>query len=123
MQKCAKIGKFLCLYYWPALGHGRYHKSSYMLVACCWRERWTIKRGRVSSHHNYGKRMRLTLNKEIQSGYYQNMLVSIKGALLKWVNMAGTTNTSYFSHWSDNSKQDTAKTTRAVRQWRCDAAC
>jgi hypothetical protein len=33
VQKCTKIGKFHSLYYWPALGRGRYHSTSYMLAA------------------------------------------------------------------------------------------
>ena len=40
-----------------------------------------IKHRSISSHRDYGKRMLLSFNKEIQSGYYQNTLVSIEGAL------------------------------------------
>jgi len=54
--------------------------------------------------------MLLSFNEEIQSGYYQNMPVSVEGALLKWVNAAGETLTSSFGHWSNNSKQDAAAT-------------
>jgi hypothetical protein len=35
VQKCTMIGKFHCLYYWPALCRGRYHSTSYMLGAPC----------------------------------------------------------------------------------------
>ncbi len=83
MQKCTKIDEFLCLYYWPALGRGRYHSTSYMLAARCWRERQTITCASAGSHHSYGERMPLSFNEEIQSGYNQNTSVSIKGALLE----------------------------------------
>jgi hypothetical protein len=33
--KCTMIGKFHCLYYWPALGRGQYHSTSYMLAGRC----------------------------------------------------------------------------------------
>jgi hypothetical protein len=55
--------------------------------------------------------MPLSFNKEIQSGYYQNMSVSVEGALIEWVDTAGETCTCYFGHWSDNAKQDAAGTT------------
>ncbi len=83
MQKGTMIGKFHRLYYWPALGCGRYHSTSYMLAACCWRERRAITRGSVSSHRDYGERMPLSFNKEIQSGYYQNTSASVEGALIE----------------------------------------
>ncbi len=83
VQKCTMIGKFHCLYYWPALSHGRYHSTSYMLAARCWRERQTITRGSIRSHRNYGERMPLSFNKEIQSGYYQNTSVSVEGASIE----------------------------------------
>jgi hypothetical protein len=110
MQKCTKIGKFYCLYYWPALGRGQYHSTSYMLAARCWRERRTITCGSVSIHRNYSERMPLSFNKKIQSGYYQNTSVSIEGALIEWVDAAGATRTCYFGHWSDDSKQDATVT-------------
>ncbi len=69
VQKRTKISKFHCLYYWPALGCGRYHSTSYMLAVRCWRERQMIMHGSVCSHCNYGERMPLSFNKEIQSGY------------------------------------------------------
>jgi hypothetical protein len=47
-----------------------------------------IMRSSVSSHRDYGERMPLSFNKEIQSGYYQNMSVSIKGASIEWVDTA-----------------------------------
>ncbi len=74
-----------------------------------------IKRGSVSTHRNYGERMPLFFNKEIQSGYYQNTLVSVEGALLKWVDKTGEMLTRYFGHWSDDSKQDAAATTWNMR--------
>jgi hypothetical protein len=93
MQKPTTIGEFHCLYYWPALGHGRYHSTSYMLAVRCRRERRTITRGSVSSHHDYGERMMLSFNEEIQSGYYQNKSVSVEGASIEWVDAAGETRT------------------------------
>jgi hypothetical protein len=110
MQKHTKIGKFHFLSYRPALGQGRYHSTSYKLAARCRRERQMITPGSIGSHCDYDERMPLSFNKEIQSGYYQNMSVSIKGALLEWVNAAGATRTWYFGHWSDNFKQDAAAT-------------
>ncbi len=115
VQKCTTIGELHRLYYWPALGRGRYHSTSYMLAARCRRERWMITRGSVSSHHDYGERMPLSFNEEIQSGYYQNTSVSVKGALIEWVDAAGETPTRYFGHWSDDSKQDAAATTHNMR--------
>ncbi len=111
VQKRTMIGEFHCLYYWPALGRGWYHSTSYMLAARCWRERRTITRGSISSHHNYGERMLLSFYKEIQSGYYQNTSVSVEGALIEWVDAVGERRTRYFGHWSDDSKQDAAATT------------
>ncbi len=118
VQKRTMIGKFHHLYYWPALGRGWYHSTNYMLAACCWREWQAITRGSVSSHCDYVERMPLSFNKEIQSGYYQNMSVSVEGALIEWVDAAGETRTRYFGHWSDNSKQDTAATMQI-----CVASC
>jgi hypothetical protein len=48
--------------------------------------------------------MLLSFNEEIQSSYYHNMSVSVKGALIEWVNAAGETRTCYFGHWSDDCK-------------------
>ena len=115
VQKRAKIGEFHRLYYGPALGRGRYHSTSYCLAARCWKERRTIKGGSVSTHRNYGERMPLSFYEEIQIGYYQNTSVSVEGASLKWVDKAGETHTRYFGHWSDDSKQDAAATTRNMR--------
>ncbi len=111
VQKLTTNGKFHCLYYWPALGCGGYHSTSYMLAARCWRERQGITCSSISSHCKYGERMPLSFNEEIQSGYYQNTSVSVKGALIEWVNAAGETRTCNFSHWSDNSKQYATTTT------------
>ena len=128
VQKRAKNSKFYCVYYGPALGHGRYCSTSYRLTARCWRERRTIRHGSVSTHGDYGERMPLSFIKEIQSGYYQNTLVSVEGARLKWVDAAGETLTRYFGRWSDNSKHDTAANDaqhalQAVHQQRCNTAC
>lgn len=83
VQKRTKIGDFHRLYYVPALGQGRYHSTSYKLAARCRKERWAIKRGSISSHRNYGKRLPLSFNEEIQSGYYQNTSVSVESASLE----------------------------------------
>ncbi len=123
VQKRTKIGKFHCLYYWPALGRGWYHSTSYMLAVRCRRERRTIMRGSISSHRDYGERMPLSFNKEIQSSYYQNMFVSVKGASIEWVNAAGATRTCYFSHWSDDSKQNAAVTTHNMHCKLCIDGC
>jgi hypothetical protein len=111
VQKRAQIGEFHRVYYGPALGCGRYHSTSYRLVVRCHRERRRIKHGSISTHRNYGERMPLCFNKEIQSGYYQNMSVSIEGASLEWVDAAGERLTHFFGHWSIGSKQDAAATT------------
>jgi hypothetical protein len=78
VQKCTKISKFHRLYYWPALSRGQYHSTSYMLAAQCWRERRMIMCGSVGSRRNYGERMPLSFNEEIQSGYYQIHLVALR---------------------------------------------
>ncbi len=62
VQKHTTIGEFHRLYYWPVLGRGRYHSTSYMLAARCWRERWAITCSSVSSHRNYSERMPLSFN-------------------------------------------------------------
>ena len=115
IQKRAKIGEFHQLYYGHTLGRRRYHSTSYRLAAGCYKERWTIKRGSISTHRGYSERMPLSFNKEIQSGYYQNTSVSVEGASLEWVDAAGETLTHYFGNWSDDSKQDAAATTRNMR--------
>jgi hypothetical protein len=115
MQKRTKIGKFHCLYYWPALGHGLYHSTIY--------KRRTITGGSVGSHQDYGERMPLSFNKEIQSGYYQNMSVSNKGASIEWVNAAGERRTFYSGHWSDNSKQNATETTYNICCEKCVEKC
>ncbi len=55
VQKRTKISKFHCLYYWPALGCGQYHSTSYMLAVRCWRERQMIMRGSVCSQRQLTK--------------------------------------------------------------------
>ncbi len=59
------------------------------------------------------------LNEEIQSGCYQNTLVSVEGASLEWVDVDGRRHTHYFGHWSDDSKQDAAATTCNMRNELC----
>jgi hypothetical protein len=75
--------------------------------------------GSVSSHRDYSKRMGLSFNEEIQSGYYQNSSVSVKGASLEWVDKGGAKHTRYFGHWSNDSKQDVATMTRNMRDELC----
>ncbi len=115
IQKQTTIGKFHRLFYGPALGRGRYHMTSYKLAARCQGERRSITLGSVSSHRDYGERMGLSFNEEIQSGYYQNSSVSVESASLEWVDKGGAKHTRYFGHWSDDSKQDAATTTRNMR--------
>ncbi len=74
-----------------------------------------ITHGSISSHRDYGERMPLSFSEEIQSGYYQNMSVSVEGALIEWVSTAGGMRTCYFVYWSDNSKQDAAATMHNMR--------
>jgi hypothetical protein len=123
VQRCTKIGEFHHLYYWPALGRGRYHSTSYMLAALCWKERWPNTQGRIGSHHDYGERMPISFKKEILSGYYQNTSVSVKGALLEWVDAAGAMHTWYFGHRPDNSKQDAAATMHNMQCKLCVDGC
>jgi hypothetical protein len=54
--------------------------TSYRLAVQCCAERRTIMRSSVSSHRDYGKRLGLSFNEEIQSMYYQITLVSVEGA-------------------------------------------
>ena len=91
VQKRCTIGEFNRVYYWPALGRGRYHSTSYRLA--CQRERREITQGSVSSHCDYGKRVSLSFNEEIQSKYYQNTSVSVEGALLEWIGVDGARHT------------------------------
>ena len=93
--------------------------TSYKLAAQCRGERRSITLISVSSHRDYGERMGLSFNKEIQSGYYQNSSVSVEGALLEWVDEGGAKHTRYFGHWSDDSKQDAAAMTRNMRNELC----
>jgi hypothetical protein len=86
--------------------------TSYKLAAQCRRERHEIEKGSFSSQRDYGKRLALSFNEEIQSGYYQNTSVSVEGASLKWIDDGGGQHTRYYGHWSDDSKQDAAATTR-----------
>ncbi len=70
-------------------------------------------------HSDYGERMGLSFNKEIQDQYYQNTSVSMERASLEWINEVGGRHTRYFGHWSDDSKQDAAATTRNMRAELC----
>ncbi len=93
--------------------------TSYLLAARCQKERLTISRGSVSSHRDYGKRMPLSFNNKIQSKYYSNTSVSVKGASLEWNDVEGDRHTRYFGHWSDDSKQDATTTTRNMQRELC----
>jgi len=75
--------------------------------------------GSVSSHLDYGKRMGLSFNVEIQSGYYQNSIVSVEGASLEWVDKGRAKHARYFGHWSNDSKQNVAMTTHNMRDKLC----
>ncbi len=92
---------------------------SYLLVARCRKERRTISRGSVSSHRDYGERMPLSFNNEIQSEYYSNISVSVEGASLEWNEVEGDRHTRYFGHWSDDSKQDAATMTQNMQRELC----
>jgi hypothetical protein len=63
--------------------------------------------------------MGLSFNEEIQSGYYQNTSVSVKGASLEWVDDDGMRHTQYFGHWLDDSKQHALATTHNMRSELC----
>ncbi len=120
VQKRTTIGEFHRLYYVPALERGHYHMSSYKLAARCREERRRITRGDVSSHRDYGERMGLSFNKEIQSQHYQNTSVSVEGASLEWMDVDGGKHMRYFGHWSpDDCKQDAAGTTRNMQDELC----
>ena len=85
VQKYCTIGKFHRVYYLPALGRGRYHSTSYRLAAQCRQERRKIKLGSVSSHRDYGERLSVLFNEQIQSKYFQNTSMSVKGTSLEWI--------------------------------------
>jgi hypothetical protein len=93
--------------------------TSYKLAARCCSQRLDISRGSISSHHDYGKRMGLSFNVEIQSGYYQNTSVSVEGASVEWVDEADVRHTRYFGHWSDDSKQDGSATMHNMHRELC----
>jgi hypothetical protein len=67
--------------------------------------------------------MPLSSNKEIQSGYYQNISVSIDGVSIEWVDTAGETCTCYFGHWSDDFKRDAATTMHNIHCELCINGC
>ena len=89
IQKRAMIDESHCLYYLSSLRRGHYHMTSYKLAARCRCKRHAIMAGSISSHRNYGNGMGLSFNEEIQSGYYQNISVSVEGASLEWVEVHG----------------------------------
>ncbi len=94
--------------------------TSYLLAVRCRKERRTISHGSIISHRDYGERMPLTFNNEIQSEYYGNTSVSVEGSSLEWVDVEeGVWHTWYFGHWSDDSKQDAAATTRNMHYELC----
>jgi hypothetical protein len=93
--------------------------TSYLLAARCWEERRAISCGSISSHRDYGKRMPLSFNNKIQSKYYSNTSVSVEGASLEWNDVEGDRHTQYIGHWSDDSKQDAARTTRNMQRELC----
>ena len=93
VQKHTSIGEFHHVFYGPKLSRARYRHTSYMLAVQCCGERRKITRRCVSSHRDYGERMALSFNKEIQLGYYQNTSVSVEGTSLEWVNDNGTKHT------------------------------
>ncbi len=70
VQKHTSIGEFHHVFYGPKLSRARYRHTSYMLAVQCCGERRKITRRCVSSHRDYGERMALSFNKEIQLGYY-----------------------------------------------------
>jgi hypothetical protein len=109
VQKRMTIGQFHREFYVPMLNRSRYHMASYKLAAYCRSQRHDISRGSISSHRDYGERMGLLFNEEIQSGYYQNTSVSVEGASVEWVDEA----------WSDDSKQDASATTHNMRSELC----
>ena len=111
VQKRTTIGQFHREFYVPMLNRSRYHMASYKLAAHCRSQRRDISRGSISSHRDYGERMGLSFNEEIQSSYYQNTSVSVEGASVEWVDEADVKHTRYFGHWSDDSKQDASATT------------
>ena len=119
VQKRTTIGEFHHRFYIPALNRGRYHMTSYKLAARCRIQRGDITRGSISSHRDYGERMGLSFNEEIQSGYYQNTSVSVEGASVEWVDEADVRHTRYFGNWSDDSKQDALETTHNMRSELC----
>ncbi len=73
----------------------------------------------MRSHRDYGERLSLSFNEEIQSEYYQNTSASVEGALLEWIGVDGAQRTRYFGHWSDDSKQCAAATKRSKHAELC----
>ena len=96
-----------------------YQMTSYKLAAQCRVQRCDITCGSISSHCDYGKRMGLSFNEEIQSSYYQNTSVSVEGVSVEWVDKANERHTQYFGHWSDDSKQDASASTHKMRSELC----
>ena len=89
---------------------------SYRLAARCRRERREITLGSVSSHRDYGERLSVSFNEQIQSEYFQNTSVSIEGTSLEWIGVDGAQHMLYFGHWSDDLKQCAAATTQVLTE-------
>ena len=121
MQKRASIGKFHREFYGPAIRRMKYHHTSFMLAPRCRKERrLLIKRGSVGTHRDYGERLPVNFNEQLQCGYFENTNVSVEGSALEWVDAADKQRTRYFGHWSDDSKQEAAATTHNMRGELCE---
>ena len=73
----------------------------------------------MSSHRDYGERLSVLFNEQIQSEYFQNTSVSVEGTSLEWNGVGGAQHMRYFGHWSDDSKQCAAATTHNMRAELC----
>jgi hypothetical protein len=120
-QRRASIGKFHREYYGPAIQRFKYHHTSFMLAPRCrGQRRLLVKRGSPGSHRDYGERMPVNFNDQLQCGYFENTSVSVEGSSLEWVDEADEKHVRYFGHWSDDSKQDATTTTRNMRRELCE---
>ena len=120
-QKRTSIGKFHREYYGPAIQRFKYHHTSFTLAPRCrGQRRLLVKRGSPGSHRDYGERMPVDYNDQLQSGYFENTSVSVEGSSLEWVDAADEKHVRYFGHWSDDSKQDATTTTRNMRRELCE---
>ena len=115
-EKRTSIGEFQRSYYVPAIRRMKYHHTYFTLAARCRKERQSlIKKGSPSSHRDYGERLKVNFNEQLQCGYFENTSVSVEGSGLGWVDAAGKLHTRYFGWWSDDSKQDASVSTRNMR--------